>query len=174
MSLQQQAVPLNPQPCVPPAGRTAAGLHGCIVVITGRRQQVLDDAVATLSAAGVTAAALQGDVRSADACAGWVADVLSRFGRLDVLVNCAAGNFLANAAELSQGGFRTGAFCAAQGCGRRQQGAAELCTHARLHACVSQLPPRSSHGHGRCASPCAAAAARSLSARPRPVASDGD
>jgi NAD(P)-dependent dehydrogenase (short-subunit alcohol dehydrogenase family) len=30
------------------------------------------------------------------------------FGSIDILVNCAAGNFLANAAELSQGGFRTG------------------------------------------------------------------
>jgi 2,4-dienoyl-CoA reductase [(3E)-enoyl-CoA-producing], peroxisomal len=49
---------------------------------------------------------LQGDVRSADACAGWVRDTVARFGALHILVNCAAGNFLAEAENLSQGGFK--------------------------------------------------------------------
>jgi peroxisomal 2,4-dienoyl-CoA reductase len=49
---------------------------------------------------------LQGDVRSADACAGWVRDTVARFGALHILVNCAAGNFLAEAEALSQGGFK--------------------------------------------------------------------
>jgi len=49
---------------------------------------------------------LQGDVRSADACAGWVRDAVARFGALHILVNCAAGNFLAEAEALSQGGFK--------------------------------------------------------------------
>lgn len=83
------------------------GLHGCSVVITGRRKDVLDTAVGQLRGEGVEAAGLQGDVRSAEACADWVANTLTMFGRLDVLVNCAAGNFLANAAELTQGGFKT-------------------------------------------------------------------
>lgn len=83
------------------------GLHGASVVITGRRKDVLDGAVASLRAEGVTAAGLQGDVRSAPACAEWVATTLKMFGGLDILVNCAAGNFLANAAELSQGGFKS-------------------------------------------------------------------
>lgn len=69
---------------------------------------MLDGAVAELQALGITAAGLQGDVRSADACADWVATTCKMFGSIDILVNCAAGNFLANAAELSQGGFRTG------------------------------------------------------------------
>jgi NAD(P)-dependent dehydrogenase (short-subunit alcohol dehydrogenase family) len=81
------------------------------VVITGRRRDVLDGAVQQLQAAGVTAAGLQGDVRSPEACQGWVADTLARFSCLDILVNCAAGNFLANAAELTQGGFKTGEQC---------------------------------------------------------------
>lgn len=84
------------------------GLHGAKVVITGRRREVLDAAVAELSAAGVTASGLQGDVRSAEACGGWVSSTVQQYGHLDILVNCAAGNFLANAAELSQGGFKTG------------------------------------------------------------------
>ncbi|GBF92035.1 hypothetical protein Rsub_04382 [Raphidocelis subcapitata] len=83
------------------------GLHGASVVITGRRKEVLDTAVAALRAEGIAAAGLQGDVRSAEACAEWVANTVRMFGGLHILVNCAAGNFLANAAELSQGGFRT-------------------------------------------------------------------
>jgi peroxisomal 2,4-dienoyl-CoA reductase len=72
---------------------------------------VLDAAVKQLQDVGVTVAGLQGDVRSPEACQGWVADTLQRYGQLDILVNCAAGNFLANAAELSQGGFKTGDSC---------------------------------------------------------------
>jgi peroxisomal 2,4-dienoyl-CoA reductase len=34
--------------------------------------------------------------------------VKSELGRLDILVNCAAGNFLAAADELTPNGFRTG------------------------------------------------------------------
>lgn len=83
------------------------GLHGCSVVITGRRQAVLDGAVAELGASGVRALGMQGDVRSSEACERWVAATQQQLGRLDILVNCAAGNFLANAAELSANGFRT-------------------------------------------------------------------
>lgn len=85
-----------------------AGLHGSAVVITGRRKDVLDGAVAQLQSLGITAAGLQGDVRSPDTCQDWVATTVKMFGGINILVNCAAGNFLANAAELSQGGFRTG------------------------------------------------------------------
>jgi hypothetical protein len=93
---------LPPNPPLP-------GLHGASVVITGRRKDVLDGAVAALRGEGIAAAGLQGDVRQAAACADWVANTLAMYGGLDILVNCAAGNFLANAAELSQGGFKTGA-----------------------------------------------------------------
>jgi len=33
-------------------------------------------------------------VRKADDCERWVREAVGRFGRLDILVNCAAGNFL--------------------------------------------------------------------------------
>jgi len=106
----RQCLPALPPslPTTPPRPPSPAGLHGASVVITGRRKDVLDGAVASLRAEGVTAAGLQGDVRSAPACAEWVATTLKMFGGLDILVNCAAGNFLANAAELSQGGFKSG------------------------------------------------------------------
>lgn len=83
------------------------GLHGSTVVITGRRKDVLESAVKQLQSLGITAAGLQGDVRSYDTCQDWVNTTINTFGGLNILVNCAAGNFLANAAELSQGGFRT-------------------------------------------------------------------
>ena len=83
------------------------GLHGAAVVITGRRKDALDAAVAALRADGVQAAGMQGDVRNAAAAADWVAATARMYGGVDIVVNCAAGNFLANAAELSQGGFKT-------------------------------------------------------------------
>lgn len=52
----------------------------------------------------------QGDVRSAASCEGWISSLEQRWGPgLDILVNCAAGNFLATAEELSPNGFKTGA-----------------------------------------------------------------
>ncbi len=65
-------------------------------------------------------------MRSSASCEGWVAALAERWGVvdpaatasgqrlpvLDVLINCAAGNFLATAEELSQNGFKTGAACA--------------------------------------------------------------
>ena len=52
---------------------------------------------------------LQGDVRKLEDCARWVAGTVEHFGGLHILVNCAAGNFLAAAEALSPNGFRTGA-----------------------------------------------------------------
>jgi len=48
-------------------------------------------------------------VRKADDCVRWAEETAEHFGRLDILVNCAAGNFLAAAEALSPNGFRTGA-----------------------------------------------------------------
>lgn len=95
------------------------GLHGARVAVTGRRADVLAAAVEALKKDGVEAVGLQGDVRSSASCEGWVAALAERWGAadpsaggqrvavLDVLINCAAGNFLATAEELSQNGFKT-------------------------------------------------------------------
>ncbi len=48
-----------------------------------------------------------GDVRQRESALGAVKACLLRYGRLDILVNGAAGNFLAKAGELSIKGFRT-------------------------------------------------------------------
>ncbi|EFN53613.1 hypothetical protein CHLNCDRAFT_136871 [Chlorella variabilis] len=81
------------------------GLHGAKVVISGRREAVLRDACQTLGAEGV--AAHWGDVRRYEDCERMAAEAVARFGRLDTLVNCAAGNFLSPAEQLSSNGFRT-------------------------------------------------------------------
>ena len=50
----------------------------------------------------------QGDVRQYADCERAVQETVARYGRLDIVVNCAAGNFLATAEELTSNGFRTG------------------------------------------------------------------
>jgi 2,4-dienoyl-CoA reductase [(3E)-enoyl-CoA-producing], peroxisomal len=81
---------------------------GCEVVITSRKQEVLDAAAAELRAAtGRDVVGLAADVRDPEQIAEVVARTTARFGKLDTLVNGAAGNFLAPAAALSPNGFRT-------------------------------------------------------------------
>lgn len=83
------------------------GLHGAKVAMMGRREEVLREAEASLRAEGIAAKGIQGDVRDYDKCAHTVTQVLSEFGRLDILVNCAAGNFMAPAEALSSNAFKT-------------------------------------------------------------------
>ncbi|OQS01141.1 peroxisomal 2,4-dienoyl-CoA reductase [Achlya hypogyna] len=83
------------------------GLHGAKVVIMGRRPAVLEAAVAGLAAEGIAARCIAGDVRQpADAKAA-VAMTVDTYGGLNILVNCAAGNFLSTAEQLSTNAFRT-------------------------------------------------------------------
>ena len=83
------------------------GLHGCSVVLMGRRQQFLDEAVSVLSKQNIKAASVSGDVRKEEEAARAVTAAVEAFGGLDILVNSAAGNFLAVAEELRVKGFRT-------------------------------------------------------------------
>lgn len=50
---------------------------------------------------------VQGDVRAYEQCQRMAAEAVARFGSLSVLVNCAAGNFLAAAEQLTSNGFKT-------------------------------------------------------------------
>jgi 2,4-dienoyl-CoA reductase [(3E)-enoyl-CoA-producing], peroxisomal len=84
-----------------------AGL-GADVCIVSRKQEVLDQAASELSqVSGRSVAGIAADVRDPDAIGRAVAHALERFGKLDTLVNGAAGNFLAPAAGLSPNGFKT-------------------------------------------------------------------
>eukprot|EP00850_Spirogloea_muscicola_P013265 SM000089S23821 [mRNA] locus=s89:271020:273343:+ [translate_table: standard] len=83
------------------------GRHGARLALMGRREPVLKDAAELLRADGTEAIWVQGDVRSKDDAARAVERAVAAFGRLDILVNGAAGNFLAPAEDLSANGFRT-------------------------------------------------------------------
>lgn len=84
------------------------GLHGAKgVVLMGRRQNFLDDAAKLLSSQGILVATSCGDIRKPENCAAAVAIACDTFGSLDVVINCAAGNFLAPAESLSPNGFKT-------------------------------------------------------------------
>jgi len=83
------------------------GLHGCKVAIMGRRREVLDKAVAQLRSEGIEAFGVQGDVRKFDLCQNAIAQTIAKFGKIDILVNGAAGNFLCAPEDLSANGFKT-------------------------------------------------------------------
>ncbi|MDB4960775.1 MAG: Oxidoreductase, short-chain dehydrogenase/reductase family [Myxococcales bacterium] len=81
---------------------------GAEVCIVSRKQDVLDASAKELSAeTGREILAVAADVRNPDAIAAAIKATVDRFGKLDTLVNGAAGNFLAPAAALSPNGFRT-------------------------------------------------------------------
>jgi len=83
------------------------GLHGCNVVIMGRRVAPLEAAVKMLTDEKVASASISGDVRKYEDCKQAVALCVSQFGGLNILVNSHAGNFLSPAEDLSPNGFKT-------------------------------------------------------------------
>lgn len=84
-------------------------LHGCTAaIICGRRENFLQKAASELSSlSGSTCLYKVCDVRNPDACYAVVDYALSKFGKVDILVNGAAGNFLAEAKSLTPKGFKT-------------------------------------------------------------------
>ncbi|KAL0009359.1 hypothetical protein SO802_010861 [Lithocarpus litseifolius] len=86
---------------------TQFGKHGASIAIMGRRKQVLDLAVSALHSQGIQAVGFEGDVRKQEDAKGVVESTFKHFGRLDILANAAAGNFLVSAEDLSPNGFRT-------------------------------------------------------------------
>ncbi len=80
--------------------------QGACVALLGRTQAKLDTIVAEIRAAGGIASAHACDVREYANVEKAIGECVSEHGSLDVLVNSAAGNFLAPAASLSANGFR--------------------------------------------------------------------
>jgi len=79
---------------------------GASVVIASRRPKHLDPALAVLAEEGGTATAMQTDVRDPEKLRETIETAAANHGRLDILVNNAAGNFYAPSAELSPNGWR--------------------------------------------------------------------
>jgi peroxisomal 2,4-dienoyl-CoA reductase len=80
--------------------------HGATVGIVGRNAERLQASATELGQLG-TCIALPADVRDVDAVTRLVDELIAAGGGLHVVVNAAAGNFLAPAATLSTNGFRT-------------------------------------------------------------------
>jgi peroxisomal 2,4-dienoyl-CoA reductase len=81
--------------------------HGCHVAITSRKIEHLEPTKDELRSRGVRAMAKAADVRDAPAVAEMVAAVAAELGRIDILINGAAGNFVCLAENLSPNGFGT-------------------------------------------------------------------
>lgn len=81
---------------------------GARVVICGRRQEVLEEAVAAISSATGSgrAACIAGDVRGRAEADRMVTAVLESHGRLDLLVNNAGGQFFSPAELIAAKGWR--------------------------------------------------------------------
>lgn len=83
-------------------------LHGANASILGRKTARLAESASHLEeTTGNDCAALTCDVRDPKAVEAALAATLERFGRIDFVVNGAAGNFLAPASQLSYNGFKT-------------------------------------------------------------------
>ena len=80
---------------------------GAHVVIASRKQEHLDRAAESLSASGGKASVVTVDVRDADRVRAMVEQVRRDAGRIDLLVNNAAGNFYAPSETLSVNAWKS-------------------------------------------------------------------
>ena len=83
------------------------GRHGARIAIASRKQEVLDAARAELGNEGIEVHVDSCDVRDAAAVQRVVAGIIERYGRLDIVVNNAAGNFPAPMSRISPNGFKS-------------------------------------------------------------------
>lgn len=81
--------------------------HGARVSLVSRTQEKLDKAAEGISPGQVDAKGFAADVRDTDALQAAIDKTVQAFGKIDILVNGAAGNFLVPAAQLSPNGFRS-------------------------------------------------------------------
>jgi len=82
--------------------------HGASLVISSRKQDRLDGAATEIrNAHGGEVLPWAADVREPESIDALMKATLDRFGRIDVVINGAAGNFLCPASQLSPKGFKT-------------------------------------------------------------------
>src|SRR6188768_2433115 len=82
------------------------GRLGAQVAVAGRRPEPLQETVELLTGQGADGLAHPTDVRDPEQVDAMVAAAVERFGRVDVLVNNAAGNFVVKGEDLSPNGWR--------------------------------------------------------------------
>src|SRR3954463_6188119 len=77
---------------------------GARVALVSRKMEHLEPAAAAIRAGGGEAIALAADVRNMEEVEKVIAATVEAYGKLDLVVNGAAGNFLCPAEELSPNG----------------------------------------------------------------------
>jgi NAD(P)-dependent dehydrogenase (short-subunit alcohol dehydrogenase family) len=99
---------------------------GAGVVVAGRRPEPLEETAGLIEGQGGKAFAQPTDVRDPEQVDALVAAAVEKFGRVDVLVNNAAGNFVVKAEDLSPNGWRAvvsivldGSFLCSRAAGRQ-------------------------------------------------------
>ena len=81
---------------------------GANLVLTSRRQDVLDETSAEIKqATGAKILTVAADIRSPEQVANMVAQSVSKFKKIDGLLNNAAGNFISPTEKLSENAFKT-------------------------------------------------------------------
>lgn len=80
---------------------------GAKVFVLSRKPDKVDAAVLELARHGNPVAGRPADVRDSEAVAAALAECADKFGQIDVLVSGAAGNFPAQAKDISSNGFRS-------------------------------------------------------------------
>ena len=82
------------------------GELGANLVIASRRQQVIQDAADELRNTGAEVLGISCDVRDVASVQALVDETKNQFGKIDVLLNNAAGNFISPTENLSPNGFK--------------------------------------------------------------------
>ncbi|MBN8978621.1 MAG: SDR family oxidoreductase [Rhizobiales bacterium] len=80
---------------------------GAKVVVLGRRPEPIEDCARVIREAGGEAIAISGDIRQPEQIEAAMARIRSEFGKLNILVNNAGGQFVTPARELNNKGFET-------------------------------------------------------------------
>jgi peroxisomal 2,4-dienoyl-CoA reductase len=83
------------------------GQHGARICIASRKQENLEAACDELQSENLDCIWAAADIRDPEQVERVVSEVLSRHGRLDIVVNNAAGNFPAPISGISYNGFKT-------------------------------------------------------------------
>ena len=87
---------------------TRFGELGANLVLTSRRQEVLDDAAHDINdKTGAEILTVSTDIRHSDQANKMVKKAVDKFGKIDCLLNNAAGNFISPTENLSENAFRT-------------------------------------------------------------------
>jgi len=83
------------------------GRHGARVVITSRKQNVLDAAQKEFEKENIECITSASDIRDPERIEQVIAATIAEYGSLDIVINNAAGNFPAPIEKISYNGFKT-------------------------------------------------------------------